>query len=251
VSKHASGLEEARHWSVRYRKGRLIYDEGDPATGIFRVDKGCVRLQVTSLVGDRQIVAFLFPGDLFGLCVDQRTSSAEAATDVGLTCYSLVSVVELSTRSSEVMFELLRRANNLYGDLAHHVEHITHLPAAERVVCFLSWLAQREHRPEGAVVTLPMSRRDMSDFLGLTPETLSRVIKALQADGVVSVSGPRTFTLRRQRRHLPAEAVARPDSTEPQDGPRRLRVIGRRSQPDRGASETAVELETPRQRRSG
>lgn len=193
----ASILDAAKHWTVRYRRGRSIYGEGDPATGIYRVDKGCVRLQVNSAEGDRQIVAFLFPGDVFGMSVDRRTSSAEAATDVDLTRYSLPSVLELATRSTSVLLQVMRTADIIYGDLAHHMEQITHLPATERVLWFLDWLSRREGVPPGEPVRLPMSRRDISDYLGLMPETLSRIMRQLQDEGHLSAIGRKSFTLRR------------------------------------------------------
>jgi len=193
----ASILDAAKHWSVRYRRGHSIYGEGDLAAGIYRLDKGCVRLQVNSAHGDRQIVAFLFPGDVFGMSVDRRTSSAEAVSDVDLTRYSLPSVLELATRSTSVLLQVMRTADTVYGELAHHVEQITHLPATERVLWFLDRLSRREAAPPGEPVRLPMSRRDISDYLGLTPETLSRIMRQLQDDGHVSAIGRKSFALRR------------------------------------------------------
>lgn len=198
----ASILDAAKHWTVHYRRGHLIYGEGDPATGIYRVDKGCVRLQLTSAEGDRLIVAFLFPGDVFGMSVDHRTSSAEAATEVDLTRYSLPSVFELAARSTSVLLQVMRAADTNYGDLAHHLEQVAHLPATERVLWFLDWLARREGVPPGGPLRLPMSRRDISDYLGLSPETLSRIMRQLQDDGHVSATGRNSFTLQRPTLHL-------------------------------------------------
>lgn len=191
----ASLLSGARQRTVRYKKGQMIYDEGDPSSAVFRVVSGCVRLQVNGFEGHRQIVGFLFPGDLFGLCVDERTSSAEAVGDVELTRYALNSVLQLSMQSNELVFELIRTVNTQFNALAHHVEAVTHLPAQERVLWFLNWLA-RGRVGVGEPVPLPMNRRDIGDFLALAPETLSRAITTLQAQGAVAFRGPRAFTIR-------------------------------------------------------
>jgi len=197
VTESTSILDGATHWRVRYRKGQLIYDEGEPSRAMYRLDRGCVRLQVNGADGNRQIVAFIFPGDLFGLCVDRRNSTAEAVSDVELTRYALQSVLDLSNRSSEVTLRLMKGAETLYGDLAHHMEQIAHLSASDRVLWFLHWLVAREKPREGDVVRLPMSRRDVADYLGLTQETLSRVIRQLLSSGAVEMRGPRTIVLRR------------------------------------------------------
>ncbi len=195
MSDLASLLSGARQRLVRYKKGQIIFDEGEPSSAVFRVVSGCVRLQINGADGHRQIVGFLFPGDLFGLCVDERTSSAGAIGDVELTRYALDSVLQLSTQSTELTFELIRTINTQFNALAHQVEHVTHLPARERVLWFLSGLADRRSGI-GASVPLPMNRRDIGDFLALAPETLSRVIKTLQEQGIVAFRGPRAFTVR-------------------------------------------------------
>jgi CRP-like cAMP-binding protein len=197
LSEFTSILDDAAHWAVRYPKGMLIYDEGEPSRAIYRLDKGWVRLQVNGAGGDRQIVAFLLPGDLFGLCVDRRRSAAEAVTDVELTRYALQSVLELSARSPEVTVGLMKGAESLYGDLAHHVQQITHLSAPDRVLSFLNWLVARDPGCSTDIVQLPMSRRDIADYLGLTQETLSRVIRQLLANGEVEARGARTIVLTR------------------------------------------------------
>lgn len=197
MSELTSVLDGATRWPVHHRKGDLIYDEGEPSRAVYRLDKGCVRLQVNGADGDRQIVAFLFPGDLFGLCVDRRNSSAEAVTDIDLTRYSMQSVLELSTRLQGVTLRLMQSAETLYGELAHHVEQIAHLSAHDRVLWFFHWLIARAPGRATGVVRLPMSRRDIADYLGLTQETLSRVIRQLLADGEVEATGPRTILVKR------------------------------------------------------
>ncbi len=189
-------LDQARHWSVRYRKRQLIYDEGEPATAVFRLDQGCVRLQVNGDDGDRQIVAFLFPGDHFGVCVETQTSAAEAVTDVEATRYSLQSVLQLSQQSQDLVVQLMHTANIQFNDLAHHIAHVAHLPAHERVLWFLNWLARRQGVGRGEGVSLPMTLRDVGDYLAVSPETLSRVLSDLRAEGTIVMPGRNSFRLR-------------------------------------------------------
>lgn len=191
-----SALDAAAHWPVAFTRGQAIYHADETPKAMYRVDQGCVRLQINGADGDRQIIAFLFPGDLFGFALDRRLTAAEAVTDVALTRYSLESVLDLTTRSRQVTVQLLNSANALYADLAENVRQIIHLPARERVVWFLNWLVAHEDT-DGIThtVALPMSRRDIGDFLGLAPETLSRVFKQLRAHGHVTLHGRKGFTL--------------------------------------------------------
>lgn len=202
-------LDQAPHRSVRYRKGRLIFEEGDAPTAVFRVDRGCVRLRVCGLDGHRQIVAFLFPGDFLGVGLEAHACGAEAVTDVDLTCYPLQGVRHLSKQSPDVALELLGSADAAFKQLVHHVHLITHLSAHERVLWFLGWLSCRQRRLPGDEVVLPMSHRDVGDFLALSPETLSRVLRGLRADGRVISQERRSFSLHPSGAHPGAESLRR------------------------------------------
>lgn len=192
-------IDGASHWRVSFRSGQVIYDEGDLAQSVYRVETGCVRLQVNGLEGRRQIVTFLFPGDLFGLSVS-RSTSAEAVTASDLTRYPLQAVLNLTTTSTEVVIQLISNMDALVNDIAQHVSRVAHLPATERLVWFFEWII--EHRgaaDPGGAVELPMSHRDIADYLGLSPETLSRGFKTLQRQGVLRRKSRRSFLFQRHK----------------------------------------------------
>jgi CRP/FNR family nitrogen fixation transcriptional regulator len=67
--------------------------------------------------------------------------------------------------------------------------------ACEKVASFLLDLADRGR---GELTVLPMGRQDMADYLGLTIETVSRMLTQLQAEGLVEFFGNRRFRIRRQ-----------------------------------------------------
>jgi len=196
VSGSSSALDSASHWAVRHRKGHVIYGEGDPPQALYRLEKGCVRLQTSGADGGRQIMSFHFPGDVFGLCVTSRQSSAEAVTDVELTRYSLPSVLDQAAEMSALTVELLQAAEALYGDLVEHVEQLTRMPAPERVLAFFHWLVLRVHGRSTGNLQVPMSRRDIADYLGVSQETLSRIIRRLEDNGILVAKGSRTLVLK-------------------------------------------------------
>jgi len=195
---------------IRFLKGQVIYDEGDPTGTMHRLESGCVRLQVNGEDGDRQIVTFLFPGDLFGFCLDHRNTSAEAVSDVETTRFPVQMVLETSTRRPQILVDLINRSNALYGELARHVEKVTHLAADERLLWFFNWLVRQDGaRASPSLIKLPMSYRDIADFLSLKPETLSRAMKKLEADGYLSRRGRNGLALNRPATALPVHASDR------------------------------------------
>lgn len=181
ASSNGLAIDSLEHRSVRFPKGHLIFDEGDLSDCIYRLQRGCVRLQVNSVHGNRQIVQFVLPGDIFGLCHGRRNTAAEAVTTVVADRYSLKSVLEQGLSSPLISLELLKNATLAYRDLAHHIEKIVHLPAIEKVRDFYVWLDARvvaAGLPAGR--RPPMPQRDIADYLGMAPETLSRCIRQLR-----------------------------------------------------------------------
>jgi CRP/FNR family nitrogen fixation transcriptional regulator len=81
-------------------------------------------------------------------------------------------------------------------NLDHAQEHMMLLgrkTATERVAAFL--LEMDECMQPAGAITLPMSRRDIADYLGLTLETVSRTMSQLQSEGAVELGGARQVTL--------------------------------------------------------
>lgn len=189
-------LDGVSSWTTSFKRGQGIFDEGDPSRHMYRVEQGCVRLQVNSDRGGRQIVTFLFPGDLFGYEIDKRVCAAEAATDTVLRTWPVKAVLKLGARKSDVTIRLMEASQTMFGQLAQHLEKVTHLPALDRVIWFFSGLLSCKGLPKTAGrIHLPMKREDIADYLGLAPETLSRVIATLEKRGYLRREGRRALVL--------------------------------------------------------
>jgi CRP/FNR family nitrogen fixation transcriptional regulator len=175
-----------------YGRDQAIFGEGEAADLAFKVISGAVRSFRLLADGRRQIADFFLPGDVFGVefGVDRR-ATAEAV------CESVVVVTRRSTLAQDANHgaQLWRHA---LRDLQRSQDHVLTLgrrSAAERVASFLIELSER--MDAGAELTLPMSRQDMADYLGLTIETVSRTFTHLQSQGLISVSDCRRVTLTR------------------------------------------------------
>jgi len=191
------GLHHIRHWHFAAPKGRIIYDTGDPAVSFYRVERGCIRLQLTSEDGHRQILAFCLPGDIFGLEIGRpHLEAAEAAEDSQLSRFSAAGITESPLDIAKVS-AALGAATDMIAGLFTHLEGLGRGSAEERLMWFLEWLAGRQNAASAqGRIRLPMNRRDIADFLGLAPETLSRTFAKLEARRLVEFGPGRTLRLR-------------------------------------------------------
>ena len=188
------GVIELVGTPTSFARNAEIYGEKEPADYIYRVVSGAVRTYKILIDGRRQITAFYLPGDTFGLEAGQdHAFSAEAVTDAKVLVIRRSLVIALAERDARVASQLwmlsgreLQRAQNQVLLLAR--------TAPERVASFLLEMAERIECDEE--VELPMSRQDVADYLGLTIETVSRMLTRLENASAISLPTSKRIVLR-------------------------------------------------------
>jgi CRP/FNR family transcriptional regulator, nitrogen fixation regulation protein len=173
-----------------------IYGESEPAEYLYKVVSGAVRTYKVLNDGRRQISSFYRPGDIFGLEVGgEHTFSAEAIADSKVLVVRRSAVVALAGRDKEVARQLWRMTAT---ELQRAQDHIMLLikTAQQRVAGFLLEMAARS--PDASEVDLPMSRQDIADYLGLTIETVSRMVTQLEKSGAIVLTTSRRIVLRKR-----------------------------------------------------
>ena len=171
-----------------------IYRESNPASYLYKVVSGTVRTFKALNNGRRQIRAFYLPGDIFGVETGpEHAFSAEAITDAKLLVIERKAVVALATRDNDVARQLWSLTSR---ELKHARNHVLLLiqSAQERVAGFLLEMADRA--PAGDEIELPMPRQDIADYLGLTIETVSRMMTHLEKGAAIALPTSRRVVLR-------------------------------------------------------
>jgi CRP/FNR family nitrogen fixation transcriptional regulator len=171
---------------LKFGRNDEIYREGDGAECWYKVISGTVRICKLLADGRRHVGEFCFSGDCFGLDdVGERLYSAEAVNDIVVLRVEREATERLLDRYP-VLSRLLRET--MLRDLANahgRILLLGRMTASERVAVFL--LDMFERRDHAKVLDLPMSRNDIADYLGLTIETVCRILSALKRNGVISI----------------------------------------------------------------
>lgn len=178
-----------------YRIGDEIYAEGDASDCWYRVVVGTVRLCKLLSDGRRHIAEFFYAGDCFGLDgVGSRSFAAEAVDEVVVMRFTRAATERLIDERPEFA---RRMCAMTLRNLAHAQTRLLllgRLTAPERVASFLLELAER--RDVHLVLDVPMSRNDIADYLGLTIETVCRVLSVMKRAGTIAISNPHRIELR-------------------------------------------------------
>jgi CRP/FNR family transcriptional regulator, nitrogen fixation regulation protein len=171
-----------------------IYGEQEYADHLYKVVSGAVRTHTFLIDGRRQIGAFYLPGDMFGLEAGERYAfSAEAIVDTKVLAMRRSGLVARAAWDSEIAAQLWTlTARELRRAQRHTLLLIKTAP--ERVASFLLELA--EHSRSGDEVELPMSRQDIADYVGLTIESVSRILTQFENASAIEVAACKRIVLR-------------------------------------------------------
>jgi CRP-like cAMP-binding protein len=171
---------------VRFARNETIVNEGDEANYAYKVVSGAVRLCKHMVNGRRQIADFLLPGEFFGfLQFGSYTFTAEAVGEVVLMAYPNRQVENLSNTMPAMRDRIMMVLSQRLLGMQDHLVMLGRQSARERVASFLLMLAERVGAEDGALVDMPMSRQDIADYLGLTIETVCRVLSDMKRTKVI------------------------------------------------------------------
>ena len=171
---------------MSFPRNNEIFGENEPADYAYRVISGSVRTYKILSDGRRQVGGFYLPGDVFGLeFADEHTLSAEAIGDTKVLVVKRTALNALAGHNASIAQQLFALTGR---ELRRVQDRILLLikSAQERVAGFLLEMAERTS--EGNTIDLPMSRQDIADYLGLTIETVSRTLSALETSAAIEVS---------------------------------------------------------------
>ena len=179
---------------VRLSSSASIFERGSPPTGLFFVCNGAVRLMVSGPEGKDKVVELFEPGGMFGEigvftgeCYRTWTQAVGAVVLVHVPRERVLAAVAMdNSLSNRMLVAVCARIQRLIDAIGSTVGG----PAAVRVASYLLEQLERGARGDGCIV-LPAPKKTIASLLNLTPETLSRVLRNLVEEGVLTVSGRR------------------------------------------------------------
>lgn len=174
-----------------YRAGEAIFRTGDRFGAVYAVRHGTVKTRLVDIEGRELVLGFHLPGELVGLnAIHPEAYPCDAiALDAVEVCrFSFPALATLAARVPGIQQELFRRLSKDIGNAALLAGDYS---ADERLAAFLLTLAKRyaERGFPADALHLAMSRGDIANYLRLAAETVSRVLRRFQDQGLILVDG--------------------------------------------------------------
>lgn len=191
--------------------GAHLFREGESFEAIAAVREGAVKTYIVDRDGREQVLGFHFPGEIIGLSAienERYPCNAIALDTVTLCRFSFSRMAVLASRLPGLQKQLFRLMSR---DIGNAMLLAGDHSADERLAAFLILLSRRHVAVghSGLRLRLTMPRTDIANYLRLAPETVSRVLRRLQDEGVIRVQLRELELIDRARVESLASAILR------------------------------------------
>ena len=182
-------LREAR--SIRYAKGTAAFDQGAEANQFFLLLHGHLRVEKTTPQGQQTVVRYVSAGELFGVAqamnLKHYPATAVAAVDSIALAWPSSSWQRLVAKYPSLAASALQTVGSRLQDTQARVIEISSEQVEQRVAHALLRLAKQAgvKVDRGVEIDFPISRQDIAEMTGTTLHTVSRILSAWEAEGLV------------------------------------------------------------------
>ena len=168
------------------RRGQHLYWPGGLSKHVYSIKQGTLKTYRTGTDGRERISGFHSAGQLLGLdtLAERPMRCGALAVDTSVICQIPVqAIVEGALKSGELWHQLLEELDNEIARLENRLS-VCCLPAPQRLADFILSMTN----PSGEAY-LPMSHREIGNFLRLVPETVSRLLTKFHQRGWLLIEG--------------------------------------------------------------
>ena len=197
---------------VNFRHGEILFMQGQPSSWLFAVSDGMVKICTHSPDGREQIVGLSSPQSLLvglqSINEDRYAYSAIAASNVRACKVNHRTLLERVRNKGDLAMRLIQAMN---AQLAHSrslMEVLGHKCAAAKIASFILLMTPKSKKANGGFA-LPFSRLEIASLLGLSEETVCRLMANMKREGAIHAPRGRIEIRDWDRLHAIADGQAR------------------------------------------
>ncbi|MBS1685415.1 MAG: Crp/Fnr family transcriptional regulator [Bacteroidetes bacterium] len=189
-----------RSTTIRVRRKQIIYSMHEKPKGMYLVRSGKIRIEQVNYDGSAQILFIYTTGEAFGyrplLSRELHPVNAIAMEDSELDFISASDFLELLHRSVALSNMLLTSLSSEFTVLVNRINLFAQRGIKERLAFALLLLNEKYHHPNAILPEsdIRLSRIDLANYIGTSPETLVRTLRTFQEKNLIRVKG-RSITI--------------------------------------------------------
>jgi CRP/FNR family transcriptional regulator len=176
------------------QKSQIMFKAGDPLRSLYAIRSGTIKTYTISETGEEQITSFHLPGDLVGFdaITDMRHPSFAQALETAMVCEIPFEILDdLAGKMPKLRQQIMRLMSSEIKNDQAMILLLSKMNAEERLAAFINNLSLRYSARgfSSKEFGLTMTRGDIANYLGLTVETISRLLGRFKKSGILSVQG--------------------------------------------------------------
>jgi CRP/FNR family cyclic AMP-dependent transcriptional regulator len=184
----------------RFRRGEILFHRDDPASALYLIQEGAVKIHLSSEDGDETVLALLGPGSCVGeiAALDGGPRSATATAVEPVEAYTLLrdDLLAFVRENPDVALALLTTVAARLRRTNEWLEDAYVLDLDQRLARRLYEFAEEQGHPtpEGIEVSFPLTQSELAGMLGATRVTINRQLGIFQDAGILRL-GKGSFTV--------------------------------------------------------
>jgi CRP/FNR family transcriptional regulator len=188
-----------------YKKGMVIFVEGEPGDGLYLVKTGVVKIAKTLADGREKTLHYLREGNIFAevLLFDGGSfpATAEALEDAEIAILRRTKFEALLAENGTITLKILKVMSRRLRQAQVQVRDLSYADVYARTAFNLLQLAKEHGVPgsEGQIIDLALSQQELASLVGTSRETVARIFSEWKRKGIVAVSNQRITILKPDR----------------------------------------------------
>lgn len=180
----------------KFNKNQYLFWEGDPASKMFVIKSGRVKLLKTSAAGKDMVLEVMVPGQICGgatLFADYHRSGAQAVEATVAFGLTRESYDRLLTKYPEIARGIIKYLGSKLMDAHDVIISLVSSKVESRIASVIVRLAENHGTPtkDGILINIRLTRKDIADIVGSTIETTIRTISKFRKKGYLSTASGR------------------------------------------------------------
>jgi CRP/FNR family transcriptional regulator len=175
-----------------YQKGDIIIQEGEDIHDFIYLKKGLVKLYHSSNNGKEQIICFALPLDfvsLLSIFSEKKYHYSVAALEDSVTCnIKLDEVKSIAANNGKFALSLIEKVNRATDRIILDFLEVKQKRLYGRIAYILLYFSRNIYKNKS--FDLPVSRKEIAEYIGMTVENVIRSLSDLRKDGIIKIFGP-------------------------------------------------------------
>jgi CRP-like cAMP-binding protein len=178
-----------------YKKGAVLYDEGNRVSGIYCIYDGVLKLYKTGSEGKEQIIRFAKTGDIVGyrsvINGEQACTSVKILEDATLCFINTNTLYTLLRENADFAIELLQIACKELGIANNYITDIAQKSVRERLAEILLELKMEFGVNNDEMINISLTREELANIVGTATESVIRILSDFKSERILELHGRR------------------------------------------------------------